>query len=208
MISIYRSAITYMIALLSLTACFSVEQELTFHSNETVTASGSVLFPPTTLQKINPDNKKLDICKGQGTRFIHDDKGATCSLDKTKQLDEALAGSLNIDFPPEFGDSSSSDLTYDIQQNKDGTIIVAFLIVDDVQAMQEEASKKSASELQELRAIMGDANFAYRVVAPRILSTNGTMLDAQTAEYRIPFVDFLDNPNILKRFEVHLKLDD
>ena len=55
---------------------------------------------------------------------------------------------------------------------------------------------------------MGDANFAYRVVAPRILSTNGTMLDAQTAEYRIPFVDFLDNPHILKRFEVHLKLDD
>ena len=63
MISIYRSAITYMIALPALTACFSVEQELR-HSNETVTASGIVLFPPATLQKSIPTIKKLGICKG------------------------------------------------------------------------------------------------------------------------------------------------
>ena len=58
-----------------------------------------------------------------------------------------------------------------------------------------------------VKALFIDSGFAIRVSAPKIISTNGEMVDANTAEYRFAIADMFDDLKVPNSFDVTVKLN-
>ena len=134
---------------------------------------------------------------------------------ETLLLNNLLAGPQLISFGGQMMEDGQEepDLTYYVTKQNDGTILVSFDLRDLKEAADQQATGGEVMNDEErqqiialVKALFADSGFAVRVTAPKIISTNGTMIDGTTAEFGFAISDMFEELAVPNSFDVVLSL--
>ena len=135
---------------------------------------------------------------------------------ETRSLASLLDGAQVISFGGQMMEEGQdeTDMLYTVSRQNDGSYIVSFDLSDLKEAADEQATggeEMDDEEMQQIiamvKALFIDSGFAIRVSAPTIISTNGEMVGANTAEYRFAIADMFDDLKVPNSFDVTVKLN-
>ncbi|MGC6530632.1 MAG: hypothetical protein ACON4G_06395 [Candidatus Puniceispirillaceae bacterium] len=210
-----RSLPAVISSLFLLTACFSAETTITFQSDENVKIKTALILERELVALADADPESGGFCQDEGE--IREDvaKGISCAMEESMPLSTALQGSQTLAFggQTEQAGAEGQDLSYSLTKQNDGSYLIRF----DLQALKDAVNEQalgdevaSAEELEQVKALVmalfADSAFALRVVAPNIISTNGTMPDGNTAEFSFALTDIFDEFVVPDSFDVTFRL--
>ena len=200
---------------LLLSGCFNAETTLTFHADETVTSKGAVILEKEIVALSEIDPEQPAFCSAANEIREDHPKGVSCAMRETLLLTNLLAGPQLISFGGQMMEDGQEepDLTYYVTKQNDGTILVSFDLRDLKEAADQQATGGEVVNDEErqqiialVKALFADSGFAVRVTAPKIISTNGTMIDETTAEFGFAISDMFEELAVPNSFDVVLSL--
>ena len=198
-----------------LTGCFSAESTLTFHPDQTVTSKSALILDRELVALAETDPEGEPFCSAPGE--IREDvaSGVSCAQQQTLSLAELLSGQQAISFAGQMAEEGADepDLLYDITAQDDGSYFLRFDLRDLKAVAGEQATggaEISDDEMAQIKAMAKamfvDSYFGMQVKAPKIISTNGEMIDANTARFRFSIADMFDELAVPDSFDVHIAL--
>ena len=198
-----------------LSGCFSAESTLTFHEDQTVTSKSALILERELVALADADTEGEPFCSAPGEIREDVEGGVSCAQEQTLSLSTLLSGQQAISFAGQMAEQGAEepDLIYDITAQDDGSYLLRFDLRDLKAVAGEQATggaEMSDEEMAQVKALVKalfvDSYFGVKVSAPKIISTNGEMLDANTARFRFSIADMFDELVVPDSFDVQIAL--